>query len=183
MTTTLSNRSQSDAESWREQTKQRRDERREAVIALLDRVDRPMAFGMGAAMIAERSGLLKHSVAQTLGILVREGVALRKIDAKSGNPVYFLTAPAAQRRAYDAKAADAIALYRAEKQRRIDRHQVLLAEAKQDLDRRERVVNEISAAKRKRGAQRAGETTKRKAAERRQQHGPGIAIGWKDASR
>jgi hypothetical protein len=45
MTTTLSNRSQSDAESWREQTKQRRDERREAVIALLDRVDRPMAFG------------------------------------------------------------------------------------------------------------------------------------------
>jgi len=171
MTTTLSKRyqPQPDAYYGREQTEKRRIERRSAVMSLLDVEDRPKAYGMPANVIAERAGLPKQSVAQTLGALLREGIVIKKSDrSHNGRSLYFLRSSRATRRAESAEAQAAIALYRAEKQRRIDRRKALLDEAKQDLERLERNLDAVSKEKRQRGAQRAGETTQRKARERKQ---------------
>ena len=174
MPTTLSKRFQCDPDApyGREQIRKQRDARREAVLALLDRVDRPNAYAMRSGTIAERAGLAKQSVAQTIGQLVREGIVVKGRD-KHGSPAYLLAVPEAKRSLIESRdATDAIALYRAEKAKREQRgktYQQTLAEAKQELERLERMLADVAqaGAKRARGAQRAGETTRRKAQERR----------------
>jgi DNA-binding MarR family transcriptional regulator len=165
-----------DAPHNRDNILKRRNERRALVIEYLDHADRPRAVGMRAKTIAERTGLVAQSVMMTLFSLVKHGIAIKKPDAH-GVPTYFLAPKKAITLASGSGQA-AIELYRAEKARRDEARQQVLAEAKADLERLERTVNAATAAKSKRGAQRAGETTRRKAAERRR----GIAVGWKDAS-
>jgi DNA-binding transcriptional ArsR family regulator len=164
-----------DAPWSREQMRKRRDERRALVISYLDHVDRQRAVGLSARAIAERTGLAMQSVAQTLTTLVDEGVAIKKRSSRytqTAEMLYFL-APKRAPCVSDVAGAAAIALYRAEKAKRVSTLQDVMSAARAELARLD-----ADAASRKRGGRRAAETSKRKADDRRK----GITVGWKDGA-